>query len=385
MSAVLARARPATRAAGVDWRRLAGRCTVAAVLILALVQLCLQARGRQYGIDFRGGTWAAGRALLDGRSPFPTVIDPAYLRAHPNSFITPPVLALLGAPFAVLPFGVAIVSFNLLCLAGLLLALRVLDVRDRGFALIVLGSFPFVASLALGQPDALFALGAAAAWRWRGSDRGAVATGVIIAAKLLAWPLVVWLLVTRRFRHAAVAAGAATALLLATWSTIGFDDLGSYPQLLAADARAFGGASHSFLTALARSGVPWSAASTIGVSLAVTVAAAVVLASRGSDLGWFTGALTLGILSSPIVWQHYFLLLFVAMAATRRVRDPIAWACAVALWLSPAETPATVAQAWLIPLLASTIALRIATLSRVTERCGAGGLSPSEEPAAVLA
>jgi hypothetical protein len=44
----------------------------------------------------------------------------------------------------------------------------------------------------------------------------------MIAAKLLAWPLIIWLLVTGRGRRAGVAAGTAVALVLASWAPIGF-------------------------------------------------------------------------------------------------------------------------------------------------------------------
>ncbi len=357
----------ASRPAGglqIDWPRLRGRCIVGIFLVLGVAQIYLQARGHEYGHDFEGGTWAAGKAVLHGASPFPTIAEPSYLLAHSNAFVTPPLLALVGAPFSLLPFTPAVIAFNLLCVTCLLGALRLLDVTDRGFVVVVLCSFPFVASLALGQPDGILALGAAAAWRWRASDRGAIAVGAILAAKLLAWPLVLWLLFTRRYRQAAVAAGSAGAFLLASWACVGFDGLGSYPRLLSADARAFGTDSHSFLTALTRSGMPSHVATLVGAALAVGVAITVMLVSRRSDLGTFTAAITLGILSSPIVWQHYLLLLFIAFAATRRLRDPWVWVLSLGLWLAPSENPATLVQAWLIPVLAGAIALRVGVLSR---------------------
>jgi Glycosyltransferase family 87 len=81
--------------------------------------------------------------------------------------------------------------------------------------LLALCSFPFITSLALGQPDGLLAWPAAAAWRSRDDSwRGAAAVGLLIAAKLLAWPLIVWLLATRRFRQAGVAGGSAAVFLV---------------------------------------------------------------------------------------------------------------------------------------------------------------------------
>ena len=120
---------------------------------------------------------------------------------------------------------------------------------------LALCSFPFVSSLALGQPDGLLALLAAVAWRDRDRSRGAVAAGVLIAAKLLAWPLVLWLLVTRRVRSAAVCVASCGGHAGLSWALLGFQGLTAYPRLLAADAHAFEGRAHSFFTLLARSGV----------------------------------------------------------------------------------------------------------------------------------
>ena len=51
-------------------------------------------------------------------------------------------------------------------------------------------------------------------------------------AKLFLWPLVVWLVATRRVRHAVAATGIGVVLLLASWAVIGFAGLVDYPSLL---------------------------------------------------------------------------------------------------------------------------------------------------------
>src|SRR5204863_5637362 len=112
-----------------------------------------------------------------------------------------------------------------------------------------LASYPFVSSIVLGQPDALLLLGAALAWRYRGSWRGAAAVGTVIALKLLAWPLLLWLVATRRFRQAGVAAAVAIGLTAGSWAAIGFEGLSQYPRLLSADATAFQVRSRSVVAA----------------------------------------------------------------------------------------------------------------------------------------
>jgi hypothetical protein len=346
----------------IDRRRLGQRCGFGALAVLAIVQVYRQASASEYGYDFRGGTWSAGRALLHGRSPFP-VPHVDVLLAHSNSFITPPPLAVLGAPLSLLSFVPAIVVFNVLCVVALLATMWLLDAWRPAFVLAVLASFPFVASICMGQPDALFALGCAVAWRWRDKPVGAVAVAVIIAAKLLAWPLILWFLVTRRLRQAAIASLAALVLLGGSWALVGFGGLASYPRLLSADATAFGAGSHSILTGLVRLGMSLHLAMAFTVPLAIGAAALVVWGGRRTDLAWFTAALALGILASPVVWQHYLLLLFVPLAVSGHRDDPFAWALILALWLSPVEPPPTAAQAWLVPVVATALAVRVARLA----------------------
>jgi len=72
----------------------------------------------------------------------------------------------------------------------------------------------------------------------------------------------------------------------------------------------------------------------------------------------FTAALAVGLLLSPVMWQHYLVLLFVPLAVTGRARDPFVWLLVALLWLSPVESPPTAWQTWLVPLLGSAIAWR---------------------------
>ncbi len=137
--------------------------------------------------------------ILHGNSPYPAP-DPHRLLILLHAFITPPPIAIVAAPFALIPSPVAVGLWNLICVAALFLALRVMGVRDKRIYLLALFSFPLLDSLENGQPDGLFALAAALTWRYREFWQGAVAAAFLIAAKLLAWPLLIWMVVTRRFR-----------------------------------------------------------------------------------------------------------------------------------------------------------------------------------------
>jgi alpha-1,2-mannosyltransferase len=339
----------------VDWARLARRGSTAAVMILTVVTLVRNAAGSTYGFDFHG-IWNAGHAVLVGRSPY-LAADPRVLLLAGNSFVTPPLLAVLAAPFSLLPFVVAATLWKLVSLGAFVAALRLLGLRDWRLYVLAVGSFPFVSGLAVGQPAGLFALAGAVAWLYRDSWKGAVAVGALIAAKLIAWPLVLWLVITGRIRCSLIAVASAAGLLAASWATVGFKGLLDYPKLLSADAHAFEELSHSTVGWAMRVGASASLVTAIAVIYALAVALAVVTAGRRSDLGWFAGALTLGLLTSPILWSHYLVLLFVPLAISRPRLDWVWMLAATAFWLSPSENVHHQWQIALVIVTASAIAV----------------------------
>jgi hypothetical protein len=318
----------------LDVKRALTRATLGVIALLALAQLIVYLKTPGRAGDFHLGIWQAGSAFLDGRSPYPPAVAHRLLVLQ-HAFMMPPPIAALAAPFSLLPFPVALTLWNLVCVGALCLALRVVEVDDRRIYLLAVVSVPMWDSIANGQPDALFALAAALTWRYRDSWRGGLAAGALIAAKLLAWPLVIWLLVTRRFRTLGVAIASAIAILVLGWACIGFKDLTSYPGLLAADARAFESfpLSYSLYHALAPLSLSGGATRLLAVVVALVMATATISVARGGDEGWFAAALTFGLLSSPIVWRHYLVVLFVPIAFIRR-RSLAAWlVTAYSSWL----------------------------------------------------
>jgi hypothetical protein len=294
--------------------------------------------------------------VLEGRSPYPPA-DPQTLLSRGNQFVTPPPLAILAIPFSLLPFGISVAAWNLSCAVGFAAALRVLGIRDWRVYAVAVCSWPFVISLIMGQPDGLFALLAAIAWRWRDSPQGAAACGALIAAKLFALPLLLWLLVTRRFRLAAVAAASAAGLLAASWACIGFKGLVGYPKLLVADARAFETRSHSVVAAAMRVGASEQVARLAAVTFAALVALAIVRAARRSDFGYFAAALLVGLLASPLMWSHYLVLLLVLLAIARPQLDAV-WLLTPIFYLSPIEPPPSEVQVILVLLATTVLAIR---------------------------
>jgi alpha-1,2-mannosyltransferase len=321
---------------------------------MAALTIYVAATGDIWGFDFRGGVWAAGRDVLAGRSPY-VAPDPAKLLAQGNAYIPPPLLAFLCSPLAFLPFVPAVTIFGVACAAALVLALRIVGVRDWRVYGLALTSFPFVASLGMGQPDGMLALGIALAWRYRSSWRGAAALGIVIALKLLAWPLLLWLVLTRRFREAAIAAGVAVGGILGSWTLIGFAGLAQYGRLLDADATAFAIRSHSVAAAALRLGTSQHAARLIAVLVAAAVAVVVARLGPDRDLALFTAALSFGLLASPIMWTHYVVALYVPLAVAHR--HPEAWLLTIPFWLSPLEPPPHVWKVFLVLLLTAALAV----------------------------
>jgi hypothetical protein len=338
----------------VDWRRVGRRTALLTAPVLAVVQLVANVTGGGgYAGDFSDGIRPAGWAVLHGGSPYPTP-DPHRLLVLLHAFVAPPPIALLAAPLSLIPLPVAVGLWNLICVAALFLALRVMGVRDKRIYVLALCSLPLLDSLENGQPDGLLALAAALAWRYRDAWQGGVATAVLIAAKLLAWPLLIWMIVRHRVRTLKIALVSTVVILLGSWAVIGFQGLAQYPHLVAADAKAFETFpfSVSIVHALSPLGLPLGATRALAVSIALALSGVIVLCARGSDEGWFSAALTFGVLCSPIVWFHYMVVLFVPLAFARR-RPVLMWA--------------TVAYSyWFVVLFFRTAESRAVALTAVT-------------------
>ena len=275
---------------------------------------------------------SAAHSVVHGRSPFPPA-TPAAL-AHGDTYVYPPITALLLTPLAFLPVVAGKALFLVLALGCVLLALRLLGVRDwRCYGLALLTA-PVVDTLSLGAISSMLLLGVALVWRYR--DRPVVAGAVTAAtavAKLFVWPLFVWLLATRRFRAALVSAVAAVILLVGGWAVIGFAGLGGYPHLLRVLTTVEAAKSYS-LAGLLR--VDGGAATALSGLLAIAVIGGIFLAARGpdGDRRALVIALAGALLATPVLWLHYLDLLFVPIALVRPRLSAI-WFAPLAFWITP--------------------------------------------------
>jgi alpha-1,2-mannosyltransferase len=191
-----------------------------------------------------------------------------------------------------------------------------------------------VDAVSLGALSSLLLLGVAAAWRYR--DRrhiAAAVTAVTAVAKLFVWPLFVWLLATRRLRTGLEGAVVALVLLLAGWAAIGFAGLRGYPHLLHLLSHVEAVQSFSLVGLLRLQG---DVATAFTAALVLAVVVGVVIAGRGPDGDRRSLAVAVAgaLLATPVLWLHYFVLLFVPLALTRP-RLSALWFAPLAFWVTP--------------------------------------------------
>ena len=210
-----------------------------------------------------------------------------------------------------------------------------LGVRDWRLVAATFLLLPVIGALELGQVEILLTLAAALLWRYR--DRApiaAAALGAGLAIKPLMFPLLVWLLLTRRFRAAFAAAGVALGLTLGSWAVIGFSGMRAYPDLLRAWERAYQACGVS-LSALAHK---LGASDVLATSLRLAVAGALLacawqLAQRADgDRRSFAAAVGALVVAAPIVWSHYLMYFLVPLALAFPRLDR-RWLALAALWL----------------------------------------------------
>jgi hypothetical protein len=145
----------------------------------------------------------------------------------------------------------------------------------------------------------------------------------------------VWLLVTRRFRAAAVAAATGLLLLVVPWALIGFEGFREYPALLRAVDDIYAVVSLSTATVAAGVGISTSLALGVSALIGLVLVALAAALARMPDGDRRSFAVLVGacVLASPIVWQNYLALLFIPIALTWPRLAP-AWFFGFCVWLA---------------------------------------------------
>jgi hypothetical protein len=192
------------------------------------------------------------------------------------------------------------------------------------------------------------------------------------AAKLFLWPLLVWLLITRRFR--AFAASLATiGVILAFWASIDVGGLHRYPQTvrLLNDVQRW--KSYSLQSLLISLHATASMSELAAGAAAVLAVVALALLRRRADEVTFSAAVGAALIATPILWNHYLVLLLAPIALAQPRLAPL-WLLPLVLWVTP--HPESVGVVWRIALVLSVVSLVAIQTTRqvrprpLTERLG---------------
>jgi hypothetical protein len=223
---------------------------------------------------------------------------------------------------------------------------------------------PVFGALGVGSIGPFLLLLCALGWRFRNRTVAGVPLALAAAAKLFLWPLLVWLLVTRRFR--AFAASLATiAATLALWAGIDPDGVRRYPQTvrLLNDVQRW--KSYSVQSLFISLHVPALTSELVAGAAAVAAVAALVLLRRRGDEVTFAAAVVAALIATPILWNHYLVLLLPPIAIARPRLAPL-WLLPLVLWATP--HPESAGDLWRIVLvLAVTGIVAVQTVRRPSE------------------
>lgn len=271
--------------------------------------------------DFMQFLLPAARTVAEGSSPYPT-------------YGYPPLVAFAIVPFTVLP-GPNVIFTALLvpCVPASLWLLGVRDWRCYG---VVFAWAPVLAALQTGNVTIPLLFGAAVCWHMRERRQlVSVVGGLTVAAKLLSWPLIVWLAATRRLVSAVGVVVFAVSLSLVLWLILGFSDATDYPSRVQAGGRIDAPRGYTLRAVMEDIGVGAASAQIVwGLAALAIVAGAAYFGWRGDDRRSFALCMSAMIFASPISWLHSYAFLLGAVAVMRP-RLSVAWLLPLLLLIGP--------------------------------------------------
>jgi alpha-1,2-mannosyltransferase len=270
-----------------------------------------------FGFDFLAYHQAAERVLHGQRLYDPTVQQTGGF----GLFYYPPPFVLAILPFGLLPATTATWVWLGLSVAMLVGGIAILPVRPsiRWATLLLAGlSWPVAYALKLGQVGPLLLLLFAIGWRWLDRPVAVGSAGALGAiVKIQPGLILAWALLTRRFAAAAI--GVAILLVAALAATVilgGFGVWADYVALLRNVSDPIT-TPHNFTPGAAayQAGVPTGVAATVQIVSSVLVVAVLLVAiARTAPDASFLVAVVASQLLSPVLWDHYAMLLLLPVA-----------------------------------------------------------------------
>lgn len=343
-------------------------------------------RGR-FALDFRHAFLPAAHAVLHGASPYSAVGSRAL--AEGTAFLYPPLTAYLLAPFTLMPPVAAEIIVVALIAATVPATLLLLGVRDWRCHATAFLWWPTIIAVQTGNMTLPMLLGLAVVWRYR--DQRVVAAlvaGLVVSLKLFFWPVLFWLVATRRYRSAALAAAWSVLLVVVPWAGIGFAGFSGYPRLLSNVSTHEGPHSYS-VAALLQAMLPsWVAATAVETLIGVVLLAGVLIAGRrGRDKDAFALSIVAVLVLSPLLEMHYLAALIVVVALYRQRFGPV-WAVPLLIWGAHATVAgSTIQVVHVLAVVAAVSALtvgdwlpRLPLIERWGKVSRAGGVAGSASP-----
>ncbi len=274
---------------------------------------------RAFGYDF-DAYWMAAQRVAAGASAYDAQTLSGSLMPGPYGlYLYPPVQAAALSLIVSVPVEVATYVWALLHVGMLAAACALMPVKSRQRVLTggVLGlSWPFLTDLTLGNVSTLVLLLACATWRAWPRRIAGIPLAFLVVSRQTAAILMIPALVGRRFGMLGVALGAGVAMVVTSLPIVGPSGWTDYLIMLQhLDVPIGVPASHDLATSLNQLGLDASMATSVQMTLTLAVGAAVLAMSRGGDqqLG-VVAAITAAMLTSPLLWNHYLVLLGVPVA-----------------------------------------------------------------------
>jgi hypothetical protein len=314
-----------------------------------LATLVAAAGSDRLAYDFREGYLPAAEALRSHGSP--------YLSEAVLSYVYPPLLSELLLPLSFVPDDVAAFVGFVLAFAAVMAAMAVVGVRDvRCYAAVIIAPAAWN-TFETGNLTAGLTLAAALVWRYRdGRWAAPAALGVGVSAKLILWPLLVWAAATRRLTLVVRTIAISAVVTLGTWAMIGFAGLLSFPDELARIRSEDSYSFHGMTGVLGlSSSMAYAASAVVGGLL---LAGVVAFRREQDEVRAFTCAVAAALAFSPVVWAHYFTLLFVPLAIARPAFSAI-WLVPIVLWLCPTAGNGGDARVFLPALVATALVVSL--------------------------
>ena len=319
--------------------------------------------GYTYPADLAVFLKAAGQ-VLHGVNPYTPTDSPALLDGH--AYVYPWLVAFAFIPLTLIPEAVGMLAFFVVSLMCVVAGSRILGLpAGLGTTALIL-SVAFSRNVELGAVNAIFFFLLSALWHWRNTTWVVVVCATaLVGAKLFLAPILLWVVLTRSLRTAALTLGTVAAFFWVNF-LLGPSSATAYFRALGrlSDHMQMRGFSFTHTVQAVFPGLPTQTTVRI-VCAAVLLLAVTAHAQRGRDSERFLLAccVSIGLLGTPILWVHYGVLFFFVLILLRPeprwvvIASVVSWGIASTAHIQLADR---VPQTWRMALSYALLGLLLA-------------------------